>query len=243
MSRQITNSMARGRGFSLVEVLISIGVLGIGLSMVMLIFPAAVVENRSSANTTIGGIMCENAIATAKVILVHDPGFSTVLVPTGVSEEDLKYPAQADNPLRSVFLMARQERDPAKPLDPVNDYVFLAVAVKRAKDTNTIQLKDFTGTLAKDTDEESERFGKYVNLTPSNGLKLELGCTVIADNGRFSNVVATREGNVYVLRNELRGESDSDPSKYFVPLENDGSGEEPTEAMNALMIRTPLREQ
>jgi prepilin-type N-terminal cleavage/methylation domain-containing protein len=56
-------------GFTLVEVLLSIGILGVGMAMVAAIFPVAAKEAQDSNNTVLGGIICDNAVAIAKGIL------------------------------------------------------------------------------------------------------------------------------------------------------------------------------
>jgi prepilin-type N-terminal cleavage/methylation domain-containing protein len=64
-------AVGRGAGFTLMELMIAIGIMGVGLSMVMCLFPAALKEAGSSIQDTMGGMICKNAIAIAKAKLLH----------------------------------------------------------------------------------------------------------------------------------------------------------------------------
>lgn len=54
------------RGFSLTELMISIGILAVGLVMAGSLFPAAMQANRRSVRDVLGSIICENGLAIAK---------------------------------------------------------------------------------------------------------------------------------------------------------------------------------
>jgi prepilin-type N-terminal cleavage/methylation domain-containing protein len=61
---------ARNRsGFSLVEVMLALGIMAVGLTMAMAIFPVAVKENETSFDDVISSIMLENALAMAPNLL------------------------------------------------------------------------------------------------------------------------------------------------------------------------------
>ena len=66
----MSNERARGgrvrRGFSLAELMISIGILAVGLTMAGALFPAALHAGRESLKDVLGSIICENGLALAK---------------------------------------------------------------------------------------------------------------------------------------------------------------------------------
>ncbi|MDP7635995.1 MAG: prepilin-type N-terminal cleavage/methylation domain-containing protein [Phycisphaerae bacterium] len=68
-----TKAAARRRtAFTLAEVMIAIGILGVGMAMVASVFPAAIKANRLSTNSTLGTIICENGLAMAKLVFTAD---------------------------------------------------------------------------------------------------------------------------------------------------------------------------
>ena len=75
----------RQRGFSLPELMISIGILAIGLAMVAAVFPAAIALNRRSVKSVIGSIIAEDGLALAKAAMasgaieIDNPNSSGVL--------------------------------------------------------------------------------------------------------------------------------------------------------------------
>lgn len=64
-------------GFSLVEVLIAIGILGVGLSFSAALFPAAIQEGAYASSNVLGNIMSENALAVARAKLRHPTLYSS----------------------------------------------------------------------------------------------------------------------------------------------------------------------
>ncbi len=54
---------SRRRGFSLAELMISIGILAVGMSILAALFPAAIAMNRRSSRTVLGSIICENGVS------------------------------------------------------------------------------------------------------------------------------------------------------------------------------------
>ena len=55
--------------FTMMEMMIAVAILGIGMTMIAALFPAAIRENQISINDTIGNLICENGLAVAKSVL------------------------------------------------------------------------------------------------------------------------------------------------------------------------------
>ena len=58
-------------GFSLIELMIAIGILAIGAAMVASAFPVAMLENKESIEHTMGAVVAENALAICRNRLRH----------------------------------------------------------------------------------------------------------------------------------------------------------------------------
>ena len=65
------------RGFSLIEVLLAVFILGIGIISIGAIFPAGIVQQRQSLDDALGPIVADNALATLRAKLSQsDFGFA-----------------------------------------------------------------------------------------------------------------------------------------------------------------------
>jgi len=82
----------RGRGFSLAELMIAIGILGIGLAMALSLFPAALKENERSQNSILGVTICENGLSLAKLVLKSTDLTASTLVDKTSSMPSTTYP-------------------------------------------------------------------------------------------------------------------------------------------------------
>ncbi|KKM88176.1 hypothetical protein LCGC14_1261340 [marine sediment metagenome] len=61
----------RGRGFSLTEVIVALGILAVALPMVATTFLAGALENKESVESTIGMMTAENALAVVRASVSH----------------------------------------------------------------------------------------------------------------------------------------------------------------------------
>lgn len=61
----------RRAGFTLVELMLAIGILGVGLVMIGTAFPSAMLENKQSMDDTMATLVGQNAVAIARTRLRH----------------------------------------------------------------------------------------------------------------------------------------------------------------------------
>jgi len=140
---------ARRAGFSLAELLISVGILSIGLSMCATLFPAALKENERSLNNVLGTLICENALSLGKVSLNgDDPDRDD---PANEVENDVLqdwsakglgsgslYPYGVSGKLGCILLARKIEH---------GGYQLVAVAYRKRKSTNSVQIRWPTCTV------------------------------------------------------------------------------------------------
>ncbi|MBN1553930.1 MAG: prepilin-type N-terminal cleavage/methylation domain-containing protein [Phycisphaerae bacterium] len=84
-------------GFTLMEVLIAIGILAVGGAMAAALFPAAIKESQNANSSVIGRLICENGLSNSKIVLEHSgtPPFVTAELrkpTTAIGMRDLAYP-------------------------------------------------------------------------------------------------------------------------------------------------------
>ena len=65
-------SIARARGFSLVEMLLAVFILGIGVISIAALFPAGIALQRQATDDVVGPIVAKNALATIRAKLSQD---------------------------------------------------------------------------------------------------------------------------------------------------------------------------
>ena len=111
----------RKGGFSLTELLIAIGVLGIGMAMVAALFVTGLAQVRMSLGTSEGGMVAANGIAVAKMLVtvgdvvdgVGDPATELVVIADGVnttviSEAFQKSPYDDADTTKGFVILARE---------------------------------------------------------------------------------------------------------------------------------------
>ncbi len=165
--RKMRNCRLRrpGKGFTLAEILIALGILAIGMAMVAAIFPAALEFNRASTNSTLGTIICENGLAlselklTAEVIdaaassgqllIYADDAHYTdnpdnpapPAIPPPFTRKQQHYPTGTDTSRTGFVMMARKV--PGMGIT----YQFVTVAYRKTEENNTVALVPITCTI------------------------------------------------------------------------------------------------
>ena len=190
-------SAAGGGGFSLVELMIAVGILGVGLIFSAALFTAAVKENVSSANSSMGTLMCKNALAVARVRLKNGPGaiaIDTTFGPIPASKlglGDLAYPiGNADTTRGCVALGARMVGDDQG--NPINDYLLVFVAYRKSDAGHSVEARPLVGCSV---DADATSFS-------ATGLEalLQIGSPVIAPNGQYAWIIAIDGDTVHLDR-------------------------------------------
>lgn len=215
---------AGGRaGFTLAELLISIGILGVGLTMSAALFPAGLAANKNSANDLIGTLICGNALTLGQAQLTRTAVTGTAYVDcsSAFTTEHRQYPMDSGNET-GFFIIARQLQANR------NDYQVMAIAYRRHPDGGTVSLKTATGTAGTTGDVGTFAF--------SNAADAQVGSPVIlrdAGANGYARIVSM-DGNTATLDHPLSGSG----SVYLVHQQNMPA----SPAMAAMAIRTPLRD-
>jgi prepilin-type N-terminal cleavage/methylation domain-containing protein len=202
-------------GFTLSEILVALGILAIGMAMVAAIFPAAMEFNRSSTNSTLGTIICENAFALADIELsvstidAADTNAGDTLLRAYMGEQ--KYPTGEDT--KAGFVLAAQ-----KVPNTTSTYQFIAVAYRKTDNGNSVQFQEVSCTVS----------GK--DITGGSG-SLRIGSPLInRDNGEYAIIDSIDEdkntGTLDIDENErditkMEGEN----SPYYVLVETGGDSD------------------
>lgn len=127
-------SAIRQSGFSLMELMIAMGILVFGLAMVATAFPTAMLETKLSVADTMATMISENAAAICRVKLKHS-GINgsagaaltdhTAQINNPTGEGDLTYPVNTPGSLYGWLVAVRQ------PIDNVNDYQLVIVPYRK----------------------------------------------------------------------------------------------------------------
>jgi len=171
--------------FSLVEVMIAIGILGIGMTMIAAIFPAAIKQNEISANSTLGKIICENGLTLGRIALTADTAenkntevnsatldmFADESKNNVIAAEDQHYPSGETDSRLGFVLLARKAG---------KGYQLVTVAYRKANAGNTVTADSITCSVnAGSTD-------------ISGATNLRVGSPLIdKDTGQYATIVAT----------------------------------------------------
>jgi len=228
----------RPGGFTLAEVLIAIGLMGVGLTMAAALFPAAIKEHQKSYNDAVGTFICENAFAVAKTKLTAaDVSGNTLMLladesyPDLLSLDDQHYAAgagtlQAFEKQKGFVLLGRKDGD-----------VFQLVAVPYARDndpSHRVEAATVNGAVVVTAD--------ATTLTVQAGERdfLTIGSPVIRKStGEFRRIVSI-DGSTATLDRDINVPPGSE--EWFVIVETNGGSVvgDTSPAMSVMVTRTAL---
>lgn len=217
-------SAPRG-GFTLAELLIAIGILGVGLTMAAALFPVGIEANRNSANDLMGTLVCENGLALAKATLRRsqvdqDGQFRQC----AIDPANQQYPIDAESYM-GFFVLARTVNY------AVNDYELLVVSYRRHPEGGNVTLRQAEGTSSTDGDTGTG----YFNFSDSR--YAQVGSPIMVRDAHYisrAKIVALNEKNA-TLDVPLKP---GGVSVYVVHQEDVPR----SPGMRAMSIRTSLRD-
>lgn len=240
---QISSNRPRLRGgFSLGEVLIAMGIFGIGLAFTASLFPTGASQTKTSIDNVLGPMICENGLSIVKTRFTHSSNPYTTQTLTYVSGSipsvDYRFPTSDDTTLLGYRVAGRQMRSGE------NDYQFVFVACRRSEITAGVSMKTASGKIS-----DYQNTSRIVFTSGAGHLQAgtpvivrSASATVLSTEeivgGEWAIVVAidgatvtldhrlpatTGNADLYVIK-------DSGPNAYQSP------------AMSVLVTRTPLPE-
>jgi len=194
-----------GKGFTLAEILIALGILAIGMSMVAAIFPAAMEFNRRSTNSTLGTIICENGLVLSEMALtVEVIGDSQQLLiyadeqsshVTHLTKAQQHYPTD-DVESRTGFAMLARKTSATG-----NTYQLVTVAYRKTDKDNTVELVPISCSIS----------DRDITLSGANNTCLRIGTPLINKaTGTFAFVDSINSDGT-------KGTLDIDPNVRSVP--------------------------
>ena len=227
-----------GRGFTLAEILVALGIMAIGMAMVAAIFPAALAFNKSSTNDTRGMIICENGFTlsegalTTKIVDKSAPTLLTVLADEAtesvtIDSIDVKildrnkqhYPTGESDVRTGFVMMARNGGGSV--------YQLVTVAYRKTDKTHLARAMGVTCTVS----------GK--NVTVSSG-KLKIGSPLInRKNGEFMIIDSMdTTGTKGTLNANRPTTAMSDGNQFYIIAERSSSNGDISELRQSPAIQT-----
>ena len=209
-----------GRGFTLAEILVALGIMAIGMAMVAAVFPAAMAFNQSSTNDTLGMIICENgftlsevSLTTTKVDTSPTPTLLTVYADesaanlTVLDQNEQHYPT-GDSGVRTGFVMMARNAGGSV-------YQLVTVAYRKTSKNNIARVMGVTCTVS----------GK--NVEAPSGTKLKIGSPLINRiTGEFMIIDSIdKNGNKGTLNTSNRSTNSMSQSHDFYIVVERTSGD------------------
>ncbi len=187
---------ARNRklGFTLIEVMVAMGIFAVGVAMVGTTFPAAILENKESSNEMLGALISRNALTICQNVLRHEDYngavgarfAATTDKSTDINQADRIYPTSDSDSRYGWIVAIRQMTSGA------NDYQLAIVVFRKFASGDTPRFYDASVTGGK-LDNDSDALGSPV---------------IMANTGEFARILSTGDldanlddGAVIVVRN------------------------------------------
>lgn len=237
-----TRAGHRRAGFSLAELMIAIGIMGVGLTMAASLFPAAIKEHSRSSSDVLGMIIAQNGLAMGRASLTLDGsgtvsgitvGSALVDVTTAVKPDASRiYPVNEATTTRGFLLMARQKTSNK------NDYILFAIAFIKSAVANTVQLQQITGLAINPGDTQFP-----ITSVPAEHRTKLIGSPVIAPDGTFCKLAGI-DGDNAMLDRALVASGDLAVNSVWVVVEKDGTSTyagEKSPALGISVTRTALK--
>ncbi len=164
------------RGFTLIEVMVAIGIFAVGVVLVATTFPAAMLENKESSDHMLGALITENALAICRTTYRYEGEGELVMNTSfkpGIAYKNQNYQHYPffDTKSRYGWLVAARRMTPG-----ANDFQYAIVAYRKFDVKNSIHFETTTVT------------GNTIT-----GAKGALGSPVInAATGKFAKLVGSK---------------------------------------------------
>ena len=191
MTEQRRHRIHAVRGFTLAEMVIALGILAVGLTMVTSLFPAAIHFRQRSVNDSLGTLICQNGLTLSKLAFTASDIPSTILAvkadevnTTPLSIADQRYPCgSATSTTTGFVVMARKINDDSDLATDEGCQFVIVSYRKNVGETVRIRSVDISTPLGQVTD--------TLTISSANVGDLRLGSPLIwRRTGEFARIVA-----------------------------------------------------
>ncbi|MFA6135358.1 MAG: type II secretion system protein [Phycisphaerae bacterium] len=242
----------RRGGFSLAELMIAIGIMGVGITLVATIFPTALKQNEFSNNDTMGTLIAENGLAMAQA-LVTKSFMNTTYPPSTpdtlhvIADEEpnhcaAPYPIDANQQHYPTFPLA----DPNAAYAPYQGYVVLGRKASTDANANDYQLvvvsyaKRAGGIVKAESVDASILGSNKLNIT-NNMAAVKVGTPIIMKaNGAYATVTDANASASEVTLDRAMPGGAAGPA-YVIVEEVSGNNAAKSPAIGTAVIETQLR--
>jgi len=235
------NKVARRGGFSLAEVLIAMGIFGLGLAFTASLFPTGASYTKTSIDNVLGPMICENGLGVIRTRIKHPNSYYTDKLPAltliyeanSIPGVDRRFPTDDSDTLFGFLVAGRQMRSGK------NDYQFVIVAYRKSEPGAGVGMEQKSGTISDHQNTSRVVFTNADYLQPGTPVIIR-GASVTDDivGGEWATVVAIDDRTV-TLDHQLPATS-GDVSLYVI--HDSGTNAYQSPAMSVLVTRMPLPE-